>query len=156
MARAADSGLPTGGSPRTHPPTQYVGGPTPDVGVQGEEAPLAGADSTHEPQASASRHKPPEARERESRCARQRSGARRDRRERLGKGERANAREPASSPERGTRANRDPHLLDQPEASPCGTTRKPERLPRPRRGRGFVTAFACPTNAVSTAAGSNG
>ena len=87
------------------------------------------------PPGSDSLHRPPKARERERRFARQRSEA--------------------SSPDRTASAHRGPHLLDQPEAPPCGATRKPERLPRPRRGREIVTAFTCPTNAVSPCVGSH-
>jgi len=72
---------------------------------------------------------PSQARVRESRHARQRSGA--------------------SSPERPPSAPRRSHRLDRPEATPRGSTRKPERHPRTRRVRGILISYHLTSRVVS-------
>ena len=59
-----------------------------------------------------------------------------DPREAAGEPARPAAQRPlgASSPERAPSANRRAHRLDQPEAAPCGPTRKADRVGRPPAG----------------------
>jgi len=60
-----------------------------------------------------------------------------DVREAAGESARPAAQRPsgASSPDRAPSANRRAHRLDQPEAAPCGPTRKADRADRPEGGR---------------------
>ena len=69
--------------------------------------------------------------QREGRPARPTAG-----REAAGEPARPAAQRPlgASSPERAPSANRRAHRLDQPEAAPCGPTRKADRQDRPEGG----------------------